>query len=117
MSVAEIAQETILNELSTRTGIKRKSKKAEKLSKQTRLEKYFNEENKDPNGLEVDFKRKAQGRLDVHISKLSVKDDLGPIDKKRVHDLACDIAARPDPSQLGKKYKYTFYVLGYQSSQ
>ena len=63
-----------------------------KQSNQTKLEKYFNQENKDPDWFEVDLRRKAEGRLDVHIDRLHIKNDLGlAIDQKKVKDLANNI--------------------------
>ena len=100
-SVAKRSPETILDKLSSVTGLKRKTPKG-KLSCQAKLEKYFVKENRDPGGFESQTYQKALGLANIPLQKVNVTgSDFGkPINKKLVDELAVDICSRPDPSQM-----------------
>ena len=81
--------------------MKRKASASKKENKQAKIEKFFQEENVDPKGFEMECQNKTQGRADIHIDLIDVKEDVGlPIDKQKVIDLSNDILSRVDPTQL-----------------
>ena len=94
------SNDSILNGLSTATGTKRKATATkEKPNKQTRIDKFYLKECQDKKGFEQEFARKAEGRADISIDQIHVKEDFGlPIDKVLVNKLAADFLIRPDPT-------------------
>ena len=108
MDVGNQSTDSILDSLSDKTGVPRKINKKDKIGCQARIEKYFKDEAGDPKGFEATARQQTQGRADVLLDQLEVNDDFGPaIDKKRVQQLANDISARPDPTQVCT-YNLTF---------
>ena len=77
LSVNKIESEIVLDELKLVSNIKRKSvQKKEKLSKQAKIEKFFTKENKDPKGFETVVKKSSEGRVDVHLDRLEISENL-----------------------------------------
>ena len=70
-------------------------------SKQTKIEKFFNQELKDPKGVEREFVEGFRARADVHIDNLEVcREVLLPIDDRKVKMLAKEMTERFDPSKM-----------------
>ena len=98
-----VSKEEAVNELAKKTNRKRKisGKVAAPKNKQSKIEKFFNKELKDQQGVERQHVEGFRARADVHIDCLDVcKDVLIPIDPLKVTLLAKDMMERFDPSSV-----------------
>ena len=90
--------------LAVKTNRKRNSegrKKIKKLSKQERIEKYFNIELKDPKGVEKEHVEKFKGRADINLNSLEISNQVHiPVDHEKVQLLARSMMERFDPAEL-----------------
>lgn len=90
--------------IAAKTNRKRNSegrKKTKKLSKQERIEKYFNIELKDPKGVEREHIKQFRGRADININSLEISNQVKiPVDHEKVQLLARSMMERFDPAEL-----------------
>ena len=101
-TVVTAGREEAVQSIADKTNRKRKVNNKEStkpLTKQERMEKFFQRELKDPKGVEKLHVEYLQGRTDVHIDHLEVCPKVVlPLDNLKVKMLAKDMLERFDPS-------------------
>ena len=103
-TVVTTGREEAVQTIAVKTNRKRKVNNKENtkpLTKQERMEKFFQKELKDPKGVENLHVEYLQGRTDVHIDRLEVCPKVVlPLDDLKVKMLAKDMLERFDPSLI-----------------
>ena len=92
-TIVSSSLEDAVDDIAVKTKRKKKSevktKSAEKLSKQERIEKYFRRELTHASGVETEIVKTGKGRADVPVMNLSVSSQVVlPIDEEKVKQLA-----------------------------
>ena len=85
--------------LAQKTNRRKKADVSKPQSKQSKINKFFNEELKDPKGVEKQHVAGFHNRQDIHIDKLEICTDIQlPIDENKVKMIAKNMMERFDPS-------------------
>ena len=101
-TIATLGNDEAVKAIASKTNRKRKSNgKSTPKSKQSKIEKFFTQELKDPKGVEREHVEGFQARADVHIDHLEVcQKVLLPMDDIKVKMLAKEMLERFDPSKV-----------------
>ena len=90
-----------IGSIAEKTKRNKTSKKAIKLNKQQRIEKFFIKENADEKGVEKEYIHGIKGRLDIRIEKLTVSEKIQlPISETEIRNLANDMVDTFDITQM-----------------